>query len=624
MCGIIGATGGKKLGDTTSNKSKIKFAGYKFALIYVFTLLIAFMNLSCENGNSSSGSTSPGQRADTPVPLQLNAEVDSDGDGYANAYDIAHLDEEFYISGNGSGNAPYLIQNIYQLQAIAGVDHTGVPLNQSIYTNFRWLYGSNKTSQLESDYVLGNDIDASITNTWRSVQVNATLSIAGFTPIGDCDTTLNCFGTGKHAYRGKFSGGANSINNLHITRGASSRLGLFGLTGTDSEISSISLTNLRVNGLESVGGLVGENFGRIYSAEVTGRLAGYLYVGILAGRNRGLISSSSVTGSAYGDLSIGGFVGDNSGRTEFCSADVFVRGGNVVGGLIGFNRGDIYDCFVNGDVRGISGVGDFTGINLTPFNAFGITGSSLQKEARGSEDVGGLVGVNHAGAEVSYSQAFASVTGNFSVGGLIGLNQGDVFLSSAEGNVSGENSVGGVSGQSSGVIAASSFVGNVSGDNQVGGLVGFASGNITHSYVLATVSGQDKVGGLAGEYNQVSGIAASYAIAEINTQEPSSGSIGGLVGDHLVGLDTDSYWEGEEFQAASYRSSVGRLSKQQIRRCGYGIVSLLNNPADRLLCRGIFTSTTWGLPIIHGNLSASWYFADQEAPPILIIQQIDR
>lgn len=618
---IINKLGNIKIQSNVINNCLGKLHNYvsKFALIA--TLLLAVINISCA-GTSSSGSISssqpptampPPQRAE--VPVELSVELDSDGDGYANAYDIEYLDADFYVYGNGSGNAPYLIENIYQLQAIAGVDHTGVPLNQSVHTSFRWLYGSNKTAQLESDYFLANDLDASITSTWTSAQVNGTLSIAGFTPIGDCDTTLDCTGTGKHAYRGKFSGAANTLSNLHISRGARARLGLFGLVGSTAEISSISLVNAKVTGLESVGGLVGESFGQIYNVGVSGEVAGSLNVGLLAGENFGLISSSSASGNSYGEISTGGLSGFSSGRVEYSSADVFVSGGNIVGGFIAFNRGDIYDSWARGEVQGISGVGGFTGVN---FPSSEITNSYFQGAVHGTEDVGGLVGVNNEDAIISSSQSSSITTGNFSIGGLIGFNQGDVFLSMAEGNVSGGNSVGGLVGQSSGVVSASSFTGKVSGNNQVGGLVGFASNNITHSYAIANIQGQDRIGGLVGEYNQLSGITASYAITDFHLQSADAGtSIGGLIGEHLLGTDSDSHWQGDDLGALSQGLGIGRLSAQQIRRCGYELMLLA---ADNLLCQGAFTSITWGQPITHGNLSASWYFADQNQPPTLLIR----
>ena len=92
------------------------------------------------------------------------------------------------------------------------------------------------------------------------------------------------------------------------------------------------------------------------------------------------------------------------------------------------------------------------------------------------------------------------VTGDWGVGGLVGLNSGRIVTSYAAVNATGGDVVGGMVGDNKGPILAGYAIGTVSGRDSVGGLVGakYEPGGIFASYATGFVSGGSCVGGLIG------------------------------------------------------------------------------------------------------------------------------
>ena len=116
----------------------------------------------------------------------------------------------------------------------------------------------------------------------------------------------------------------------------------------------------------------------------------------------------------------------------------------------------------------------------------------------GGGDVGGLVGSNAGSVAGSYTTGIISDTGN-RVGGLAGRNQstGAIRTSYSTARVSGNASVGGLVGEHDGALTAGYATGRVSGSSQGGGWWGGTS-SILASYATAYVSGTSDAGGLAG------------------------------------------------------------------------------------------------------------------------------
>ncbi len=168
--------------------------------------------------------------------------------------------------------------------------------------------------------------------------------------------------------------------------------------------------------------------------------------------------------------------------------------------------------------------------------------------------VGGLVGLNNvndtlAGGTILNSSTTGSVTGSSSAkdaGGLVGDNYGTVTNSHSTVTVTGGSYIGGLAGHngSTSSITNSHATGSVTGKgNNVGGLVGYNdNGTICNSYATTgSVEGNDSVGGLVG-YNGASGSIEDNSYAEGSVT--GSGSVGGLVGHNDGGNITSSHATG--------------------------------------------------------------------------------
>ena len=150
-------------------------------------------------------------------------------------------------------------------------------------------------------------------------------------------------------------------------------------------------------------------------------------------------------------------------------------------------------------------------------------------EVTNYEDVGGLVGVN--GGQIAGSYVRGTIAGVSGVGGLTGENFGAILTSYTKGNVSGRSMVGGLSGYNAGVILASYTKSQVSGGSEVGALVGYNHGEILASYAASqTSASEERAGGLVGA--SLGTVVASYWDTQVSGQESpvSSGDTLGISG----------------------------------------------------------------------------------------------
>ena len=388
-----------------------------------------------------------------------NFNQDFDGDGVYDPYDGAPVNPAAQTKGSGTRADPYLIHNIYQLQAIAGVDHEGNSLQASEFTGNSYLYGNGLAAQLSRHYRLANNVIASITSAWNGG--------SGFIPIGTgvcnssdarCDVTTLARKVGGSPVRfsGTFDGANFEISGLTINR-QSSYLGLFGEAGDGSVIANLKLTSANIinsatrsNPSDAVkfshgGVLVGQMLGgTIDNVHTTGRLVGldYKYAGGVVGSlspsaNRtifGIITNSTadVNITANG-IEFGGLVGvlernsliqasNAKGNVMSAVNDNNALLASYVGGLVGISRGYIFASYATGNVRGYYNVGGLVG------NVLGgaTTASFATGDVEGIRQVGGLVGEMLGGTHryLYYSgqlirSSYTSATPEF-IGGIIG------------------------------------------------------------------------------------------------------------------------------------------------------------------------------------------------------------
>ena len=190
------------------------------------------------------------------------------------------------------------------------------------------------------------------------------------------------------------------------------------------------------------------------------------------------------------DTGVGFFRGITGRIDDIRLADVRVTGATNTAGLAGVSLGTINNAYVSGT---ISGTGD---------------------------NVSGLVGNNAEGDGITNSHTLVTVSGNDSIGGLVGYNQAPITNSYAIADVSGNDSVGGLVGEneaSSAMIRNSFALATVNGNSSVGGLIGFLDdGSIFNGYARGLVSAEmTDVGGLVGVIANAGQVNNSYSIVDV-------------------------------------------------------------------------------------------------------------
>jgi len=253
------------------------------------------------------------------------------------------------------------------------------------FTNTWWMSAGNTRPFLRSEW------STNITNT-RQLQLMSMNLGAAYTLGANIDMSETATGTGMWSsagfvpvgdsvtpFTGTFDGLNNTISNLTINRAATIPQGLFGYT-LGGVISNVGLTNVSVAGSNSVGALLGYN-----------------------GVGSQVINSYVSAGTVSSSWGVGGLVGANEGSIGTSYVDgVTVNGGNgSVGGLAGRNLGSI--------------------------TASHVTNSAVSGTM---QEVGGLVGVNSITGSIADSYVDnSSVDGAFGVGGLVGMNDGQMLNS---------------------------------------------------------------------------------------------------------------------------------------------------------------------------------------------------
>jgi len=233
-------------------------------------------------------------------------------------------------AGNGSKSNPYQIASLENLYWIAA-SNAVVP-------------DPNQAARLTAHYTQINNIDAAATATWFSGQ--------GWIPIGDPSNPFN----------GSYNGKGYVISNIFIDRPAENCVGFFALSSNLATLKNIGLVNVQVTGLNSVGGLCGENsLGTVNNCFTTGNVIGTSMVGGLIGMNWGewqsdkyLIRKSYSLANVSSINSSGGYIGGLLGgnwdaKISDCYSRGSVSGLDAVGGLVGFNEwSTVKNCYSTG------------------------------------------------------------------------------------------------------------------------------------------------------------------------------------------------------------------------------------------------------------------------------------
>jgi hypothetical protein len=286
-----------------------------------------------------------------------------------------------FAGGDGTVGDPYQISNVDELQ------------NMNLY--------------LSANYIVVNDIDASITTTWNSGE--------GFIPIG---YWLNEF-------TGTLDGQDYTISNLYINN-SNNDTGLFGII-KDTEVANIILENVDYTTSDYSGGLTGvNNNSTITNCHTSGSITsdGYTVGGLVGFNDNGSIYNSHSEGNTSGGSKIGGLVGDNSGNIDNSHSACITSGESHVGGLVGSSLGNINNSYSEGDVVSSIDYGEVGGFAGYVFAGNISNCYSIGDATSLNGNCGGFIGFIDAMMETvtitnCYSLGDASTSGGV-VGGFIG------------------------------------------------------------------------------------------------------------------------------------------------------------------------------------------------------------
>jgi len=273
---------------------------------------------------------------------------------------LADLDD--FAGGDGSAGNPYQIAD--------------------------WNHLDNVRHHLYSHFILMHDLDAD-TDGYATLAGDAANGGKGWQPLRAPELIFN----------GTFDGQGYEIRDLFIDRDDEDCIGLFGMSDSPAIIEAVGVVNADITGRDSVGALVGANWGTV--------------------------SNCCATGSVTGSYGVGGLVADNPGTLTRCYCTGSVSGVDLIGGLVGTAiGGTVTCCYASGSVTGEWFVGGLVGYidEATVINCYATGGAS------GNTHVGGLVGDMTSGT-ISNSYATGNVNGGDLLGGLLGSMIGGTVTS---------------------------------------------------------------------------------------------------------------------------------------------------------------------------------------------------
>lgn len=205
--------------------------------------------------------------------------------------------------------------------------------------------------------------------------------------------------------------------------------GIIGVNGSEAAITNSSLMNRvngNVSGVANVGGIIGINYGVITG----GRDANNNYYKYQI-YNNGTIQAGSydevngtITATAVPEENIGGLLGNNSGTLTAGYNTGVVKAGQSsnVGGIAGTNSGKLDQVF-NSVVTVTKNETDATDADGRKLYNYTYTdGGAIS----GASNVGGIVGSNTAGGQLSNAYSTTKVAGNSNVANIVGSNAGNV------------------------------------------------------------------------------------------------------------------------------------------------------------------------------------------------------
>lgn len=361
------------------------------------------------------------------------------------------------------------------------------------------------TGILSYNFALKGDINAS--------------DVSGYVAIGtgNKDASDNEIG-----FTGTFDGRGNRIIGLNVS---GDDAGIFSIVGTNTVNNNDGTTTTYTGTVKDV---------NIYSGTFTGKTTAGAVAGENNGRIEGIVTFGNTVTVTGKDGKAGGIVGvNNSGEFKDDAND-----GELTNGIYDVeSTGSVIAGNTNAIAGGLVGTN-----NGTLGNSY--SNSAVTANAGTAAGLGGVVGVNTKKGNVQYVDSLGVTNGGAhlsnNVGGIIGINNGNMYSGFNESIVSGKDKVGGIIGNNTGtvtnIVNASSVDGfdteNASGtmaeSNYVGGLVGSNSGSVTNGRNNGTITGTNYVGGMVG--SNAKGATLTNLVNDSSAAIEGENYVGGIAG----------------------------------------------------------------------------------------------
>lgn len=395
------------------------------------------------------------------------------------------------------------------------------------------LQGINATVNdggLDFNYALKGDINASGVNNYEAI---GTGSNTGFT--------------------GTFDGRGNRIIGLTVS---GENAGIFSTIGTNGVVKDVNIYSGTFTGTTTAGAVAGKNKGRIEGIVTFGNTVTVTDEDGNAGGIVGINSSGEFKDNANdGELTGGIYDVESTGSVIAGSSSA------VAGGLVGTNDGGLANSFSDSAVT--------VGTNVTGGTSAGL---------------GGVVGVNTEKGNVQYVDSLGvtngGATGSRNIGGIIGINNGNMYSGYNESIVSGSSNVGGIIGNNSSTVAnvvnATSVTGNdkdtTDVSEYVGGLVGNNNGDVNNGRNNGTITGTKYVGGMVG--NNAEGSTLTNLVNDSSAAISGVQYVGGIAGKNegIITANSSNLINRGSITGNQYVGGVAGMNTGKIRNTVNSVV----------------------------------------------------
>lgn len=434
-------------------------------------------------------------------------------------------------------------------------DYTYIWVSDAEQLNGIQKYYDNNTGSgiLSYNFALKNDINASGVEDYEAI------------------------GTGSsNGFTGTFDGRGNRIIGLTVDKvdgKDTANAGIFDTIGTNGVVKDVNIYSGTFTGKTTAGAVAGVNNGRIEgivtfgnTVTVTGKdgKAG----GIVGVNNSGKFTDDKndgeLTGGIYDVESTGSVIAGSSSA--------------IAGGLVGTNNGGLANSFSDSAVT--------VGINVTGGTSAGL---------------GGVVGVNTEKGNVQYVDSLGvtngGATNSSNIGGIIGINNGNMYSGYNESIVSGKDNVGGIIGENDGginytveedrtvtwskgtvenVVNATGVTGT---GNKVGGLLGTNIGSVENGRNNGTITGNEYVGGLVGN-NASKNSVLTNLVNDSSAAITGERYVGGIAGSNAGTITTGNEETDETVNLINRGTITGQQYVGGVAGRNSGTITNANNDVE--------------------------------------------